>query len=149
LGGALLGMGAGPRPGPYDQRRIEERDDVLVYTTEPLRSDLPVVGQVVAELDVDSTADSFHVCVKLVDVGPTGEAINIADSVARSSVAGRQVLRVRVGSVGVVFRAGHRIRIQVAGSNYPRLERSPGPAAIHSLFTGLSRVILPIVDIAT
>jgi predicted acyl esterase len=76
-------------------------------------------------------------------------AINIADGVARTPAAGRHILEVRVGSVGAVFRAGHRIRIQVAGSNFPRLERSPGAAAIHSLFTGSSRLRLPIVELST
>jgi uncharacterized protein len=146
-GGALLGMGAGPRPGPFDQVRIEERDDVLVYTSDPLKTDWAVVGAVAAELEVDSTAEVLDICVKLVDVDPAGTAINIADSVTRSSVSGRHILKVRVGSVGVVFRAGHRIRIQVAGSNFPRLERSPGQAAIHSVFTGQSRLTLPVVDI--
>jgi len=144
-GGALLGGLGALRPGPYDQRPVEARDDVLVYTSEPLDRDLTVIGMVRAELEAASTASSFDLCVKLVDVEPSGRAINIADGVQRSAqVRGRCTIEVRIGSVGVVFRAGHRVRIEVAGSNFPRLERNLDGPAVQFIITGCSRVLLPV-----
>lgn len=146
-GGAVLGGPGGLRPGPYDQRPVEARDDVLVYTSEPLERDLTVIGMVRAEIEAASTASSFDLCVKLVDVDPAGRAINIADGVQRSARGnGRCTVEVRIGSVGMVFRAGHRVRIEVAGSNFPRLERNLDGPAVQTIFTGLSRVLLPVSD---
>jgi hypothetical protein len=98
-----------------------------------------------AEIEAASTASSFDLCVKLVDVDTRGRVINIADGVQRSAqVRGRCTIEVRIGSVGVVFRAGHRLRVEVAGSNFPRLERNLDGPAVQSIFTGRSRVLLPV-----
>jgi putative CocE/NonD family hydrolase len=144
-GGGMSAPGQG-RAGPTGQGPVEDRDDVLVYSTDPLRTDTLVMGTVRAELEADSTASSFDLCVKLVDVDPSGRAINVADGVRRVVKGSRPtVASVTVGSVAHCFRRGHRIRLDVAGSNFPRLERHPdGELAIHSLVTGASRVCLPV-----
>jgi hypothetical protein len=144
-GGAVLGGPGGFRPGPYDQRPVEARDDVLVYTSEPLDRDLTVIGMVRAEIEATSTASSFDLCLKLVDVDSFGRAVNIADGAQRSEqLTGRCAIEVRIGSVGVVFRAGHRVRIEIAGSNFPRLERNLDGPAVQTIFTGVSRILLPV-----
>lgn len=142
-GGATLG--AAPA-GRFIQTEIEVREDVLVYTSPPLDEPLKVVGTVRAELDATSTASPFDLCVKLAEVDTSGRSTNVADGVRRTaSPSGRSVVEVDVGSIGIVFRPGSRVRIQIAGSNFPRLERTESGPAIHSVFTGRSRVLLPIV----
>lgn len=144
LGGTVLGGQGSLRPGPFDQRPVEQRDDVLVYTSAPLQRDLTLIGAVHAEVDAASTASTFDVCVKLVNVEPSGRAINIADGVQRWRGDRRSVVTVRVGSVGVVFRAGHCVRVEIAASNFPRLERHPSAPAIQSVFAGATRIRLPV-----
>lgn len=116
-----------PAPGPVDQRPVEERDDVLVYTSEPLSAPLTVIGTVSATVHLASTAPSADVCAKLVDVWPDGRAFNVVDSVRRTAVGVGSVVEVVVtlGSTAITLPAGHRVRLEVSSSNFPRFDRNP------------------------
>jgi putative CocE/NonD family hydrolase len=148
-GGRTLGA-ATPVAGPIDQRLVEQRDDVLVYTSEPLRSELTVVGEVKATIWFGSTADVADVMVKLVDVHPNGMAWNVVDGasrVRRKSSPARAV-EVPVGSTAHCFRPGHRIRVEVASANSPRLDCSPaGQQRVHHGGRTPSHVLLPVVHL--
>jgi putative CocE/NonD family hydrolase len=123
--------------GPLDQRSVEKRRDVLVYSTPPLVSDIEVTGPIKAVLSVASTAPDTDFTVKLVDVFPTGEARNLTDGILRmryrDSLEGAKLMTpgklykvtVDAGVTSNVFRAGHRIRLEVSSSNFPRFDRNP------------------------
>ncbi|HET7568159.1 MAG TPA: CocE/NonD family hydrolase [Gaiellaceae bacterium] len=147
-GGRHLLWGPAVAPGPADQREVEQRRDVLVYTSEPLSRELTAIGRVRAELYVASTAPRADVTVKLVDVHPDGRAFNVVDSVARVDLAPGRPSRVRVdvGRTAMTFLPGHRIRIEVASSNHPHLDSLE--AADQTLHWGgrtPSRLLLPLV----
>jgi len=130
--------------GPMDQRTVEQRRDVLVYTTQPLDQDLEVVGPVQVVLYVSTTARDTDFTAKLVDVAPDGYAHNLTDGILRmryrNSLAKPEPLQpgeiyriaVDAGVTGNVFLKGHRIRVEVSSSNFPRFDRNPntgGPVA--------------------
>lgn len=156
-GGRVLGPFL-PMPGPVDQRTVEARDDVLVYTTEPLAEDVVLMGMVRGTFRVQSTAASIDVTVKLCDVQPDGRSFNIVDSVRRRDLApGTWVdVDVDVGSTAYRVRRGHLLRLHVSGSNFPRFDVNPGSAgetgtatflhpAEHRVAWG-SQVRLPVVS---
>jgi putative CocE/NonD family hydrolase len=123
--------------GPLDQRQVEKRRDVLVYSTSILRSDLEVTGPVKAVLSIASTAPDTDFTVKLVDVFPNGEARNLTDGILRvryrDSLENAKLMTpgslykitVDAGVTSNVFRAGHRIRVEISSSNFPRFDRNP------------------------
>lgn len=159
-GGRTLGPFL-PPAGPADQRRVEERNDVLVYTSEPLSRPLTVIGMVRAVIRFATSGLSADVTVKLIDVHPDGRAMSVVDSVRRSAfTAGRpRDVVVDVGCTALTFKAGHRVRIEVSSSNFPRLDRNPSTAvpsgeatrlagARQTVFVGgsrPSRLVLPVV----
>ena len=111
--------------GPWDQRQIEAREDVLVYTGAPLESALEVIGRVRLHLSADSTAASTDWVARLCDVDPDGVSRNITDGILRtSSQAGESI--VDLWSTAHVFLPGHRIRLQIASSCFPRWDRNFG-----------------------
>lgn len=124
------------KPGPYNQAEVERRSDVLVYSTIPLARDTKVIGAVHLELQVSSSAVDTDFTGKLVDVAPDGTAINLTEGILRARYrAGRgkavlmqpgeiYPLTVDLGSTAFVFRAGHRIRVEVSSSNFPRFDRN-------------------------
>ncbi|MBW3560984.1 MAG: CocE/NonD family hydrolase [Actinobacteria bacterium] len=116
-----------PLAGPVDQRPVEERDDVLVYTTPPLPVPVTVIGKVTAHIVFATEGHSADVTVKLVDVWADGRAYNVVDSVRRAGFTPGlpQAVEVAVGSTAMCFRAGHRIRVEISSSNFPRLDRNP------------------------
>jgi uncharacterized protein len=126
--------------GPYDQRSVERRDDVLVYTSPLLEEDLRVTGPVVAKLWIESSARDTDFTVKLVDVYPNGFAMNLTDGILRarfrSSFESPKLLEpgrpyeltIPVGSTSNLFRKGHNIRVEIASSNFPRFSRSANTA---------------------
>jgi len=137
-GGEISGVGTDQEgnDGSYDQRTIEAREDVLVYTSEPLAADLAVFGYVEMELFVGSTAPDTDFTVKLVDVAPDGTAWNIADTIQRMRYRegnDRQVF-MKPGETyrivpppmlaASVFLKGHRVRIEVSSSNFPSYARN-------------------------
>src|SRR5262249_44760420 len=122
--------------GPMDQRPVERRDDVLVYSTPPLAQDVRVTGPVTAHLWISSSAPDTDFAVKLVDVFPSGFAMNLTDGILRaryrSSVENPQPLEkgrayeisVDVGNTSNLFLKGHRIRVEVSSGNFPRYSRN-------------------------
>ena len=136
LGGNVCCLGSTVVPGAFDQRPIQSRQDVLVYTSAPLASDLEVSGFVEIELFVSSTAPDTDFTVKLSDVSPDGTAWNLDDTIQRvrfrdgydreSAMEPGRVYRLKAGPLATsnVFRKGHRICIEVSSSNYPRYERN-------------------------
>jgi putative CocE/NonD family hydrolase len=160
-GGRIVGPWL-PPAGPCEQRPIEERDDVLVYTSATLTEDMTVMGPVTADITLASTAPSADLAVKLVDVHPDGRAFNVVDSIQRTAGPAGQARRVRVelGSTAQTFRRGHRIRVDIASSNFPRFDVNPSTGArlaevdrlepaVQSVFQGgsaRSRVRLPVVE---
>ncbi|MEU0566558.1 CocE/NonD family hydrolase [Nonomuraea sp. NPDC005983] len=124
VGGAVMSFDAF---GPLDQRPLDGRDDVLRFQSEPLEDGVEVSGPVELVVLISSTAGGADVTGKLVDVHPDGRAELLTDGVTR--VAGlspgevREV-RVELGAIANLFRPGHRIRIDVAGSNFPRFARN-------------------------
>ncbi|MCL6452915.1 MAG: CocE/NonD family hydrolase [Alicyclobacillus sp.] len=122
--------------GPVDQARTEARPDVLVYTSDPLTAPLEVTGPVQAKLWVASSAPDTDFVVRLTDVYPDGRSIHLADGILRMRYRhGRtEAPPMRAGEVypieidlwatSNVFLPGHRIRVQVTSSNFPRWNRN-------------------------
>ena len=130
--------------GPLDQRAVEQRGDVLVYSTPPLKHDTEVVGPVKVVLYVATTARDTDFAAKLVDVFPDGAARNLTDGILRLRYRDSlekpelampgEIYRIEVdaGVTGNVFLKGHRIRVEISSSNFPRFDRNPntgGPIA--------------------
>jgi putative CocE/NonD family hydrolase len=123
--------------GPLDQRPVERRRDVLSYTTAPLVSDLEVTGPIKAILYASSSAPDTDFTAKLVDVFPSGEARILTDGIFRvryrdgldkpKLIKPWDIYRLTVdaGVTSNVFRAGHRIRVEISSSNFPRFDRNP------------------------
>lgn len=125
-GGALLMTPEYPS-GPHDQRATEARPDVLTYTTEPLERDVQVAGPVTVRLWAASSAPSTDFVARLCDVHPDGRSINLTDGILRLHSGADQAEErvIDLWSTCNVFRAGHRIRLQVTSSNFPRWDRNP------------------------
>jgi putative CocE/NonD family hydrolase len=147
------------------QNDIEARSDVLVYTSAPLEADMEITGPVAAVLFVAVTTPSADVTAKLVDVHPDGVAYNVSDGIQRSAYrAHRDVataapteITVDLWPTSMVFKRGHRLRLEIAGANFPRFDRNPhtGEAAatartltaatqaVHHTQGARSRLLLP------
>jgi putative CocE/NonD family hydrolase len=135
-GGPICCTGQRNDDGAVDQREIEARQDVLVYSTAPLESPVTVVGPIKAVLHISSSARDADFVVKLVDVLPDGTAFNLAEGIQRARYRdgfsqpallepnGVYRLEVDLQATGISFLAGHRIRVEVAGSSYPRFARN-------------------------
>ena len=123
-------------PGPRDQRQVEARPDVLVYSTPPLEEDLEVTGPVTLDLFAKSSGIDTDFTGKLVDVAPDGTAINLTEGILRaryresttvaSPIVPGQVYEYKIDlwSTSNVFLKGHRIRLEVSSSNFPRFDRN-------------------------
>jgi putative CocE/NonD family hydrolase len=123
--------------GPKDQRAVEQRRDVLVYTTAPLRRDVEVIGPVRVVLYAATSARDTDFTAKLVDVFPDGRAQNLTDGILRlryrKSLEKPELARpgeickltIDAGVTGNVFQKGHRIRMEISSSNFPRFDRNP------------------------
>ena len=132
LGGNLWGSSA----GSFDNRGIEARNDVLVYSTPVFESDIDITGKIEIVLFVSSDAPDTDFTVKLVDVYPDGRAMNIDETIQRARYRegyDKQVmmqkntiyeLRVSPITTSNVFQRGHRLRIEVSSSNFPRFQRN-------------------------
>jgi putative CocE/NonD family hydrolase len=122
--------------GPRDQQEVESRPDVLVYSTPPLDEDLEVTGPVTLELYAKSSAVDTDFTGKLVDVGPNGFAQNLTEGILRaryreSTSAAKPIVpgtivqyKIDLWSTSNVFLKGHRIRVEVSSSNFPRFDRN-------------------------
>ncbi|WP_045561701.1 CocE/NonD family hydrolase [Streptomyces sp. FxanaA7] len=126
VGGALL-LTDDFRPGPLDQTAVEAREDVLVFTTEPLAEDIEVTGRVKAVLFAATDGPSTDWVARLCDVDEHGVSRNVTDGVVRvrEATPGEPAEHVvDLWSTSIVFRAGHRIRVQITSSNFPRWDRN-------------------------
>jgi uncharacterized protein len=155
----MLDMG-----GPRDRREIEQRGDVLVYTSEPLERDLCVIGPVTALLWASTTAPDTDFTAALVDVHPDGKSIILTDGICRARfraaaenwrpqdlVQGRapydalydpafkpspltpgtpHEFKIDLWSTANLFKAGHRIRLEISSSNFPRYDRNPNTGGV-------------------
>jgi putative CocE/NonD family hydrolase len=134
-GGLCCGRGS-VRAGALDQQAVEKRSDVLVYTTPPFEKDVEVTGPVRAELFISSSAVDTDFTATLVDVWPNGFSQNLTDGVerARYRVSTERATFLKPGEIvplkidmlatSNVFKAGHRLRVDISSSNYPRYERN-------------------------
>jgi putative CocE/NonD family hydrolase len=122
--------------GAFDQRSVEYQNDVLIYSTETLVKDVEVIGTVEVTLYAASTAVDTDFTAKLVDVYPDGRAINVGEGILRARfresleqptpIEPGQVYeyKILVGSTANVFKAGHRIRVEISSSNFPTFDRN-------------------------
>ncbi|SFK19500.1 CocE/NonD family hydrolase [Cellulomonas sp. KH9] len=140
-GNTLLPQGdAAGMCGSVDQRPLDARTDVLRFVGDPLPAPVRVIGTVRLTLHAATSAADTDWTAKLVDVHPDGTALNLVDGILRAS---RQdpahpalltpdephELVVELGAVGHEFAAGHRIRLDVSSSSFPRFDRNPGTGA--------------------
>lgn len=137
LGGALLLTRDYPA-GPYDQRPVEARDDVLVHTGPPLTAPLEVMGRVRARLAVAADGGPADWVVRLCDVAPDGTSRVLTDGVLRTPAAGARELCVDLWSTAHVFRPGHRLRLHIAASSHPRWDVA-GPPGTRTVFRDAAR----------
>jgi uncharacterized protein len=136
LGGQLCCDARHLQVGVQDQRPDEARPDVLVYSTPPLSQDLNVTGPVRVELYVESSAVDTDFVAMLVDVAPDGLAHNIADGIVRMRfrdsvehpdfIEPGKIYKISVDlwATSNVFLACHKLRLDIAGSNFPRFDRN-------------------------
>lgn len=132
--------------GPLDQRVVEERQDVLVYTSEVFAEPITCIGMVSAEVVLVSTANEVDLVVKLCVVRASGLVINLVDSILRLAVVPGVPCRahVDVGSTAVVVDRGESFRVEVASSNYPRY--APLPRSGVTIVRGESHVVVPVIE---
>lgn len=136
VGGSLCCDAPHYEPGPRDQRVIENRNDVLVYSTRPLAEDMEVTGPVRLELWAKSSAVDTDFTGKLADVSPDGFAMNLCDGILRLRYRDSQEkpqlmnpdqvykISVDLWATSNVFRKGHIMRLEVSSSNFPRFDRN-------------------------
>jgi hypothetical protein len=158
--------------GPYDQRPVESRDDVLCYTTDELKQDMEITGPIKAVLYAATDAPDTDFTVKLVDVYPDGRAINIQDGIVRALYRDNDPLSptpltpntverydIDLWATSIVFKAGHRLRIEISSSNFPRYNRNlntglpvpdatlavPANQSIYHTAMYPSHILLPVI----
>ena len=124
-GGAILGSWGGIR----NQKDIEQREDVLIYDGPTLEFPVEITGPVEAHLYVSSSAETTDFTVKLVDVYPDGNVYNISDGIIRLEDIPTEedkplLTKIQLRPTSNVFLPGHKIRIEVSSSNFPRYDRN-------------------------
>ncbi|BCW48013.1 hypothetical protein StoSoilB13_03550 [Arthrobacter sp. StoSoilB13] len=119
-------MAATPGRGPHDQSLVESRPDVLVFTSDVLKEDLEVTGPIRVRLHVQSSAPSTDWIARLCDVDPDGRSLNLTDGIFRinNRADETQEIEIDLWSTSNVFLAGHRIRVQITNSCFPRWDRN-------------------------
>jgi uncharacterized protein len=162
------------KPFPFDQRQIQKRLDVLVYTTTPLENDVEVTGQVAVELFVSSSAKDTDFTFTLCDVFPDGTSLNLASLESgylrmryRNGVTGQEMMKpgtvykIRIDNyfTSNLFRKGHRIQVYITSSKFPHYDintNTGGTLATETKFIKAtqrifhdrgypSRLILPLI----
>jgi putative CocE/NonD family hydrolase len=130
------------REAVLDNRELEARDDVLVFSTEPLQSPVEAIGPVRVELWARADSDYFDLFARVCDVDADGASWNVCDALA--SVAPGRFERSDSGAWAVAFNlwplahrfaAGHRIRLQISSGAHPRYARNPGTGADRAIST--------------
>lgn len=131
--------------GSCDQRKVEKRSDVLVFTSEPLTQDTEVTGSVDAVVYFSSSGKDTDIAVKLTDVFPDGRSMLVVDGVQRARYmngwdneklleSGKVYkMNVHLGVTSVVFKKGHQIRVAISSSNFPRFIVNPNTGGELSL----------------
>ena len=129
LGGAMLLE----RKPVRDNRPLEARDDVLTFTSEPVRADVEALGPVSADIRLRSSRGDTDVFVRVCDVQPDGASLNVCDALVRLTPDaprrdedGIAAVRFELWPTAHCFAAGHRIRVQVSSGAHPRYARNPG-----------------------
>jgi len=135
VGGKLLAMG-GMVPGPVDQSVIEQRNDILCYTTSELSDELEITGPLRIVLYASTTVKDTDFAAKLTDVLPDGRSLLIAEGIQRAAyrnwnhepepiVPGAVTkYAISLGNTSHLFRRGHRIRVHITSSNFPLFDRN-------------------------
>ncbi|HKD51345.1 MAG TPA: CocE/NonD family hydrolase [Candidatus Acidoferrum sp.] len=136
-GGNVCCTGTAVQAGAFDQRKMEAREDILVYTSEPFKEGTEVSGPIVPTLYVSSDAKDTDFTVKVIDVYPDGRAYNLDESIQRLRYRegyDKPLVWMEPGKVYKVtlqplntsnyFEAGHQLRIEVSSSNFPRFDRN-------------------------
>lgn len=160
-GGGLCCWQAALPAGAFDQRQIEDRPDVLVYTSAPLEEDLEITGPMEAHIWATSSAPDTDFTAKLVDVSPCpndnlacgGFARNVQDGILRTRhrLPGEDVLLkpgevyefvIDLGVTSNVFKAGHRIRLEISSSNFPRFVPNPNTGET----PGMGKTLVPALQ---
>ena len=158
-------------PGSFDQSEVEMRNDVLVYTTPALEEGLEITGPLRVVLYVSSSARDTDFTGKLVDVHPDGTAYNVQEGILRARYRqgfGQKVwmkpgeiyeLKIDLHATSNVFDRGHRIRLEISGSNFPRFDRNLNTggnnfseaewriatSAVHHSRAHPSHIVLPVI----
>jgi uncharacterized protein len=172
LGGSICCFLASFTAGSFDQSGIEMRDDVLVYTSEPVTKTLELAGPVKVSLYLSSDRKDTDITVKLLDVYPDGRAYNLDENIERVRwrdgwdkpvfMEAVKVYKVDVGPLQTsnAFLPGHRVRVEVSSSNFPRFDRNlntggnnfdeKDPLIAHNVIHHGARypsvVVLPVVN---
>ena len=135
-GGNVCCTGNAVQGGAFDQQEMEKREDILVYTTEPLEEGVEVSGFIESTLFVSSDAKDTDFTIKLIDVYPDGRAYNLDETIQRARyregydkevfMEDGEVYQIDLTpmSTSNYFEKGHRIRIEVSSSNFPRFDRN-------------------------
>jgi len=157
VGGPLVGDSSRLPPGPRDQRHIEARPDVLVYSTSPLDTDVEVTGHITLDLFAKSSGVDTDFTAKLVDVSPDGFARNVTEGILRARYRESRTtpaliepgkvyeFNIDLWSTSNVFLKGHQIRVEVSSSNFPRFDRNLNtgqPAGDTSAFVRVTNTVL-------
>jgi putative CocE/NonD family hydrolase len=137
VGGNVCCTGNAITAGAFDQRKNEAREDVLVYTSEPFKEGVEISGPIVPTLFVSSDAKDTDFTVKILDVYPDGRAYNLDESIQRMRYRDgydKPLVWMENGKIYKValqplttsnyFAPGHRLRIEVSSSNFPRFDRN-------------------------
>lgn len=174
LGGRVLAAAPGACPGPADQAAVETREDVLCFTTAVLDRPVEVTGHVTLVLHVSSSAPDTDFTGKLVDVHPDGRAILLCEGIQRARYRESLTeptpltpgtvheLTIDLGVTSNVFLPGHRVRLEVSSSNFPRYDRNTNTGAtiatdteddlavavnrVHHGPAHPSRLVLPLIE---
>ena len=141
--------------GPKNQELIENREDVLVYTSERLTKELCVIGKIKIQLVCESTLEQMDYAIKIVDVDQDNCPINILDSVLRikQNANKKGSYELTIGTIAYSFLAGHRVRCEISSSNFPRInvqEEMINRQAMNKIYCGdikASFIKLPEVEI--
>lgn len=145
IGGPLCCDAQHGPPGPRDQRPVEARDDVLIYSTPPMTEDVEVTGPISLELYAKSSAVDTDFEAKLVDVWPNGFAQNLTEGIIRARYRDSrerpellnpgQVYKflIDMWATSNVFKKGHVLRLEVSSSNFPRFDRNLNTGATRYL----------------
>jgi len=135
-GGNVCCTGNAVQGGAYDQRIMETRSDILVYTTEVLQKDTEVSGFIESTLYVSSDVKDTDFTIKIIDVYPDGTAYNLDETIQRARyregyekevfMQKGEVYKIDMTPMATsnMFKKGHRIRIEISSSNFPRFARN-------------------------